>query len=90
MVNATACTTRARTTASKLWVRGNGVVQVRVSTAETTLVAYGGTCPAEFCAPLEFPVGMSQDWQQAFVLFKDYLHPPRCRRRAESHSEKTG
>jgi hypothetical protein len=52
------------------WARGTPLtVEARVSTVATTLVKYGGTCPAEFCAPAEGAVTISPDWQQYFVPF---------------------
>jgi hypothetical protein len=52
----------------------SGSFDVRVSTAETTLVAYGGTCPAEFCWPAGASLAIGSDWQQYVVEF-DQLTP---------------
>jgi hypothetical protein len=58
------------------WARGTyRNILVRISTAATTLVGYGGTCPAEFCAPAQSGKTVFPDWQQYSVAFADLTQP---------------
>jgi hypothetical protein len=52
------------------WARGTtNNAAVRVSTIATTLIAYGGTCPMEFCAPAENIFVTQASWRQYFFPF---------------------
>jgi len=49
-------------------------VQLRVNSVDTTLDAYGGTCPKEFCNTYAKPFYVTDEWVEYRVAFAD-LHP---------------
>ena len=56
------------------WARGNLDIQARISTAATTRVEWGGTCPQEPCTfPYHETLGLGSDWAEYWVPFA-FLH----------------